>query len=604
MTELAAFIGWLLSHPSALAVFVGLPLAGVGGLWAYGRQLAGRGVLASAGFFVLVLAAGVYCVRNWRAVGVVVGVFLGVTLVLAGVVVWHTVPALRWHVIVPAAVVAWIAGGVSLMLFMHGEVPAPAAVLDELDVRDHRAALKTAGGVALRAPDGSSLGRMTFTTPTRTPLGVTARYRAPGGMSTERIETAALSGELGSAINASRTVFGVRERARTVHVIPSDVIGEGTIIVNELDPLANEDLLETVEAPLPPEHVHVGRVVDLSDPAQPRIRPVTVPIDDMNILVAGNPGAGKSTFVAHVLNQIDARDHHAQVLCDPKMVEFQARPRRASLVGLGAGSSTELLDLTVAEMNRRYRRLLEADGYARKAVVGPDMSRLVLVVDELREILKGTGKEAARREADLISLVALGRAVKIVVIAATQRPSAQAIPTDVRDLFQVRVCFATMSEDATDMALGSRPPCHLIPPDQPGVGYILTASSRVPQRFRGEMVTDDEIVDSVAANAGRRVDLGPTWPIRITSFPGEKLSVVWPDGETTSSIRRPGHDLDDRLPGVDDAATAATAPAGDDADDDGEAAGSSRASLDDILAELDRAAGGDNNNDHDSDGDQ
>ena len=81
--------------------------------------------------------------------------------------------------------------------------------------------------------------------------------------------------------------------------------------------------------------------------------------------------------------------------------------------------------------------------------------------------------------------MARGRAAGIVVVAATQKPASDVVPTSIRDLFGYRLALRCSTRDASDTVLGagwaaegySAPPTST--PPHRGVGYLL-AEGTVP----------------------------------------------------------------------------------------------------------------------------
>src|SRR5262245_4948661 len=99
-----------------------------------------------------------------------------------------------------------------------------------------------------------------------------------------------------------------------------------------------------------------------------------------------------------------------------------------------------LRDLRASELNARYDRLVSARPIQRKIRRdGPDRV-IVTVVDELAyfSATAGTKKQQDEFTTLLRDLVARGRAAGFIMIVATQRPSADVVPTSFRDLFGYR----------------------------------------------------------------------------------------------------------------------------------------------------------------------
>ena len=118
-------------------------------------------------------------------------------------------------------------------------------------------------------------------------------------------------------------------------------------------------------------------------------------------------------------------------------------------------------------------------------------------------------KDFSRLLRDIISR---GRATGHIVVAATQRPSADIVPSALRDLFAYRWAFRTTSNDSSDIILGQSWASQGftatdIDPDDAckGIGYVL-AEGGIPRRFKAAYLTDDEI--RVLVNAARRVRAG------------------------------------------------------------------------------------------------
>jgi DNA segregation ATPase FtsK/SpoIIIE, S-DNA-T family len=111
-----------------------------------------------------------------------------------------------------------------------------------------------------------------------------------------------------------------------------------------------------------------------------------------------------------------------------------------------------------------------------------------------------TAGDKRQREAFSIllrDLVARGRAAGVIVIAATQRPSHDIIPTSLRDLFGYRLAFRCTTDTSSDIVLGHGWATRGynaadIDPDDRGVGWLL-AEGGIPRRVRCAYLTDDDI---------------------------------------------------------------------------------------------------------------
>ncbi|MGH2796654.1 MAG: FtsK/SpoIIIE domain-containing protein, partial [Thermoleophilaceae bacterium] len=185
-----------------------------------------------------------------------------------------------------------------------------------------------------------------------------------------------------------------------------------------------------------------------------RGEPAEIGLVERNVLIGGEPGAGKSVAVS-VLVAAAALDRDARVwLLDGKLVELAVwAPVADRIVGPdGEGAITMLRGLQEV-MDDRYRELL-ARGL--RKVRREDALPLHLVVcDELAFYLTLPDRKQRQEFAELLrDLVARGRAAGIIVVAATQKPGADVVPTALRDLFGFRLALRCNTPQASDTILG------------------------------------------------------------------------------------------------------------------------------------------------------
>jgi DNA segregation ATPase FtsK/SpoIIIE, S-DNA-T family len=241
--------------------------------------------------------------------------------------------------------------------------------------------------------------------------------------------------------------------------------------------------------------------------------PVEVTLMYRNLLDGGEPGSGKSsllnTIIAHVALCSDAR----LWLFDGKRVELGLwRPVADVFVGNSITDALTRLRELQAEMDTRYAQL---DAVKRRKIVRTDgLDVIVCVIDELAYYTATIGtKEEQEEFRNLVrDLVARGRAAGIIVVAATQRPSADIIPTSLRDLFGFRVAFRCTTDSSSDIILSvgwakEGYSAKSIRPEDIGVGWIL-AEGGIPRRFKAAYLTDAQI-SAVIATALRMRGIDP-----------------------------------------------------------------------------------------------
>lgn len=204
------------------------------------------------------------------------------------------------------------------------------------------------------------------------------------------------------------------------------------------------------------------------------------------VLVGGLPRYGKTVSANNLLAAVTL-DVHAQLwLADGKGLD--SRP----LLPLAHRTATRdphtLLQLLVEldqEKNRRYDRLAELglDQLSRE-VCHAEMPLIVLWIDELRHYTDCPDKTLAREICSyLIELASVGPAAGITPVLATQRPSSEVVPTDLRDLIPMRWALRCGTAASSDMVLGQGAASKganaaELPPEHKGVSILIGAISR------------------------------------------------------------------------------------------------------------------------------
>lgn len=226
-------------------------------------------------------------------------------------------------------------------------------------------------------------------------------------------------------------------------------------------------------------------------------RDVLMSLVERNLLVGGEPGGGKSGAVNLICAAASLDPEVDLYLLDGKLVELAAwRDCAKAHAGVSVAEANALLRELREEMEARYAWLLEIG--KRKVERGDGPGLAVVVVDELAHYLTNGTKEERAEFAELLrDLVSRGRAAGVVVVAATQKPSSDVVPTALRDLFGYRWAFRCTTPQASDTILGAGwaslgHSAGDVDPASRGVGLLLHEGG-TPVRLRSYWLDDDTI---------------------------------------------------------------------------------------------------------------
>src|SRR5215469_9260505 len=257
-------------------------------------------------------------------------------------------------------------------------------------------------------------------------------------------------------------------------------------------------------------------------------RDVHVTLAERNMLIGGEPGSGKSValqlVVAHGALSPDCR----LVLVDGKRVELGLWRRCAErFIGPSIDEAIETMRWLQGLIDERTDLLLQM----KRRKVTPDLGwPLYLVpVDEVAYFSATVGTPTQQKEFNATNrdVIARGRAPGIIPVEATQRPSADIIPTSLRDLFGYRWAFRCSTEASSDTILGhgwadKGYSATEIDPQARGVSW-LRAEDGIPRRVKAAYLTDEEIIQlaSFAASTHTKADHGHGKVIRLPRRDGD-----------------------------------------------------------------------------------
>jgi S-DNA-T family DNA segregation ATPase FtsK/SpoIIIE len=275
---------------------------------------------------------------------------------------------------------------------------------------------------------------------------------------------------------------GLGVQPGSVRALPDPVRADRVILrVMEADPHATPIPWPGVRAATITRPVALGLFEDG--------RPAAVLLLRRNVLVGGTTGAGKSGLVNVILAALAACPDVLIWGVDLKGgMELQPWAGCLDRLATTPDDAAGLFRDAITELDRRAA-LLAGQG-ARVWGPSPQMPALVIVVDEYAEM-----PPDARDSAD--SVARRGRAVAVNLLAATQRPTQEAMGRNaVRSQMDVRICLRVRERRDTDLILGQgalQSGWHPHALTQPGAFLLSDPEHTAPERARGYLITDAQV---------------------------------------------------------------------------------------------------------------
>lgn len=225
-----------------------------------------------------------------------------------------------------------------------------------------------------------------------------------------------------------------------------------------------------------------------------------VSLPERNVLLGGEPGGGKSVALSQLVAAAALDPEVGISLFDGKRVELSVWKGCAErFVGPSIDDAIEALGELRDDMEARYE-WLETEGRRKITRQDRQFALRIVFVDELALFTAdptADRKTLAELAGLLRDLVARGRAAGIIVVAATQKPSSDIVPTSLRDLFGFRWAMRCSTPQASDTILGQGWAslgfsATSIDSKDRGVGFLL-AEGAEPVRLRSFYLSDDDL---------------------------------------------------------------------------------------------------------------
>jgi DNA segregation ATPase FtsK/SpoIIIE, S-DNA-T family len=235
-------------------------------------------------------------------------------------------------------------------------------------------------------------------------------------------------------------------------------------------------------------------------------------------VVGGNPGRGKTIFASGMAAQFAPNPATQWFVLDGKGGgDWSGWADRAiGYAGDDLADALAVLEDAHSRMVRRLSSVVKDLGTRNAWRIGPsrDYPLLWVVVDECHQYLDIESAKAIGRDAErqvracrmlLGQLLRKGRSVMIHTSLIAQKATSASIPTDLRDLAGLRVCFGVQALEAGIAVLGedlrryeSASPTLLQGEEYAGVATVRLATGADPYTRLRVPFTDEDQADDVA----------------------------------------------------------------------------------------------------------
>lgn len=295
---------------------------------------------------------------------------------------------------------------------------------------------------------------------------------------------------------------GMGFRPGSVRILPDETRADHVVMrVIEKDPHAG---------PLPwpgPSITSITQPVDIgvSESGQP----VRVLLLRRNVLVGGTTGSGKSGVLNVIIAALAACSDVVLWGVDMKGgMELQPWAACFERLAFTPDQANQLFRDAVEKVNERAARM--ATEGKRLWEPSPDDPALVIIADEYAELT-----EESHECAD--SVARRGRAVAVNLLAATQRPTQEAMGsnTAVRSQMDVRICLRVRERRDVDLILGQgsfNSGWHAHQLAKPGEFLVSDPEHTAPERNRAYLITDGVVASHAAQCAEGRPRLAASQP--------------------------------------------------------------------------------------------
>ncbi|WP_074335066.1 AAA family ATPase [Mycobacteroides abscessus] len=276
------------------------------------------------------------------------------------------------------------------------------------------------------------------------------------------------------------------------------------------DPLASPVVLDHVQI-IDDLVLHLG--IDESGAS------LTVPlVNKSGVVVGGLPGSGKTAWLTAAFGSLSPSPFVQMSVTDGKGGHDLDSLRCRCYRFHGADATlVEIRDtLRDIELVVQQRRRVMPDLFGTSNFWSAPLSStnpvLLVLIDEVQQLLpaafsaKDDKQIASEIETILKSLVRLGRSAGCVVVLSTQRPTADAIPTAIRDNAEVRICFNVRNRDSAVAVLGELTSEDAVSPVGLPQGVGVSFVDDALRKFRAPFVAEAVVAEFVRRHQSLTAD--------------------------------------------------------------------------------------------------
>lgn len=218
-----------------------------------------------------------------------------------------------------------------------------------------------------------------------------------------------------------------------------------------------------------------------------------------NLLIGGAPGSGKTAVLTNLLLSTASDPKCTIFLFDPKEVDLAVFAHDAfRYVSTDITKAVETLIAIRTIMDSTYSKLKQAR--LRKLNRDGNIGITLVIIDELPFYVNHQNKEQAKAFTETLrDIISRGRACGISVVLVAQKPSAENVPTSIRDLVNCRIAMWSTTDEASNTVLGTSSASKgfsaaALNENVTGVGWLKNKGD-TPILFRTYWVDDEALRD-------------------------------------------------------------------------------------------------------------